>query len=127
MGRSHTSKALQDHLTDKYPIHHSQFFGEDEDGWQTVHRNRDKIIPRWLNGQGFQGGVVNEPTRKVEGLVNSNVNVWSMSVPERRELHKFWMNEIRRPLRRKFCSAMNSFLETKQQYDRARKNRISGA
>ncbi|KAF5243075.1 hypothetical protein FAUST_2993 [Fusarium austroamericanum] len=79
-------------MLSEYPTHHTEMFGEDRDGWETVIHQPEMVIHRWLKG-GINTGV---NPRQLEQL--KHVPLQTLSKDERTILHRHWVKSIRDPI-----------------------------
>ncbi|KAI1771870.1 hypothetical protein F4818DRAFT_449770 [Hypoxylon cercidicola] len=89
----HTLGSLRKYLRDSYPQHHKAFFGgQDENGWEEVHRDPGQLLKQWKHS----GLRVNSHPRNIDVLRWSDL--WSMTHSERSLLYEFWIRDQRDPL-----------------------------
>ena len=113
-----TTQSMKGYLQANFPDQHDALFGEDEDGFQTVHHNFDRIIPDWLQlGPRHRPGV-NQRSRGVALLTESNVH--TMASEERHQLHSYWNQEIATALSWNLRLAVQGYVKAKEELFRCR-------
>lgn len=87
-----SSRTVKNFLSDAYPSHHDALFGKNEDGWETVTHQPEKITDRWLAG----GSRNDTQSRPLEVL--KRVRLSTMNHAERRAIHGHWLQSVRDPI-----------------------------
>ncbi|KAI9712971.1 MAG: hypothetical protein M1812_006718 [Candelaria pacifica] len=90
--------------------HYRELFGEDDDGWQTVHHRPENVITDWLRGASFRPHrrYVDDP---------QELHLVDMSAAERERLHQHWISEITGTPLEQLMTVFESYRETKEDLD----------
>ena len=118
MKNANSWRSIKTYLETNQPQHHNELFGDDEDGFQTVHHDLGRIVDNWLRCKPI---VKNRPARKVRSVQTLvNVSLWKMNQEERQALYQYWIIEIRDTICNNLCRALNSYTETKDRLNQCR-------
>ncbi|KAI9704956.1 MAG: hypothetical protein M1836_006736 [Candelina mexicana] len=110
---SNSVASIRKHLQEHYYQHYQELFGEDEDGWQTVHHRPENIITDWIRRGSFQHH--RRTVRHVEELLEAQLE--EISAAERECLHQHWIFEITSELQEYLLSSLESYRLTKEELD----------
>ncbi|GAB7354884.1 hypothetical protein MBLNU459_g5523t2 [Dothideomycetes sp. NU459] len=106
-----TEAAVENHLAVNYPIHHEQLFGGiHEDAYTQPRRHKGTKIEEWLH-QDYHPSPLH--SRSIAEL--RNVNIHSMTSPERRLTLDSWVTELEDELHEKFRHALSSYEAAQEQ------------
>lgn len=110
---SESWRAIKGYLADTYPRQHDELFGKEEDGWERVIYQSEKIIDQWLMG----GSQTATRSRRLNDLEHATLS--SMTQAERRAIHRHWLKSIR-------DSIISEILGLYRQYNNAieQRNRV---
>ena len=111
MKRSSQPQAILKYLRGEHQHHLQQIEGgQDRDGFQAVQNKRIDPIKRWLQAHpgAAQFDDRSEPDRSIAQLLVANLT--KMSKGERKNLHKYWVEDIRKTLIGKLDSAVGRFV-----------------
>ncbi|KLJ12750.1 hypothetical protein EMPG_12257 [Blastomyces silverae] len=111
---SESWRAIKSFLATTYPRQQEELFGRDEDGWETVIHQPEKIIDRWLIG----GSHSKTQPRQLDALKQTQLS--SMSYAERRTVHRHWLKSIRDPIISKIGKLHNEYTKAIEQRNRVR-------
>ena len=108
----YTERSIKAYLEEIHPQHYSALFGEDEEGFRTVHHRPNQPLDYWL-----QGGdrLSSSRCRRVDVLLRARL--WEMSHEERTRLYHYWMQDIREPIIEAIVRECTSFTPVKQRRD----------
>ena len=109
---------IKDFLDNRYPGHHDELFGGNEEGWQIVHNHPEQIISNWVNGEvhGDSNVIVAAEPRALEDL--RSVRLHQMSRAERYMLVDAWISEIREDVEARVQDAHTTYLEDKGELEK---------
>ncbi|OJD16729.1 hypothetical protein ACJ73_08855, partial [Blastomyces percursus] len=91
-----------------------ELFGRDEDGWETVIHQPEKVIDRWL----MRGSHSKTQPRQLDALKQTQLS--SMSHAERRTVHRHWLKSIRDPISSKIVKLYDQYTKVLEQRNRVR-------
>lgn len=113
-------KSLEHYIRQEYPGHYQQLFGEDEEGWQKVIHDPEDWMSKWLQGRIQHRNVAADEfkIRPFEEL--EAINVWGMSLPERKTLYDYWLSRMKQDLQERFLQALEDFKDAKRQDEKVR-------
>jgi hypothetical protein len=113
-------KSLENYIRQEYPKHYQQLFGEDEEGWQKVIHSPEDWMSKWLQGRN-QPSNVRVHASKVRSFEELEaVNVWDMSLPERKILYKCWLLSMEQDLQNRFLQTLGDFKNAKKEGEKVR-------
>ncbi|KAF4955348.1 hypothetical protein FSARC_11882 [Fusarium sarcochroum] len=88
----HSWRSIKALLVLDYPRQHVELFGENQEGWQTVIHQPEKVIDQWLQS----GHHSTTHPRQIEHLQHAPLH--SLANHERTLLHRHWIKKIRDPI-----------------------------
>ena len=111
---------LKGFLDDRYPRHHNELFGRNEEGWQTVHHHPEQIVSNWRDGAIYTDSklVFSSVPRSLEEL--RYISLHQISRAERYLLSDAWFSEIRDDVEAQIQDAYATYLEDKEEFDKLR-------
>ena len=115
--RSGSPSGLKDYLKTYHLRHHEELFGTDEEGFQTVHHDIDRVVPDWRkhgSGQNLSVG----PVRALSTLLDASLH--GMQREERQMLYKHWKADSTNIACENLNQALNSYTKTRNHLQRCR-------
>ncbi len=93
--------------------HYQELFGEDDDGWQTVHHRPENIISDWIRRGSFQHH--RRTARQVGDLLEADLE--KISATERECLYQHWVSDIANIHMENLMNLLESYRLTKEELD----------
>lgn len=115
LNSSGSDVSLKYHLQHFHPNHYSQFFEQDEEGFQRQSdRDPGQAIRSWLNG----GKMSNDEPRSIDVLCDIHID--TMTDKERKALYDHWIETQRENIHSRAQSVLASHIKTKDSWNRIR-------
>ncbi|KAJ5232691.1 hypothetical protein N7468_005647 [Penicillium chermesinum] len=109
--------SVKHYLRTFHPDRYSQFFDKDHDGYERASASKDdpeKTMKSWLKG----GKDINSQTRGLEEL--RHIHIDQMTATERRNLHRYWVDDQKERTQLEAQAIFTSHLEAKASWDKIR-------
>ena len=116
--RADSWKSVKTYLEVNQPHHHDALFGDEEDGFQTMHHDLSKVLSKWLHSRPSVNDHQGRKARHVRILVLANLQ--EMNREERQKLHRYWIAEIIHCIRENLCRALKSYATAKDTLNQCR-------
>ena len=116
--RADSWKSVKTYLEVNQPHHHDELFGDEEDGFQTVHHDLGKVISKWLHPKPSVNDHRGRRARQVRTLILASLQ--DMSQEERQKLHQHWVTEITDCIRENLCKALWSYTKSRDALNQCR-------
>ncbi|KAL9592854.1 MAG: hypothetical protein Q9179_006303 [Wetmoreana sp. 5 TL-2023] len=116
--RADSWKSVKTYLEVNQSHHHDELFGDEEDGFQTVHHDLGKVINKWLRPKPSVNDRQGRKARQVRTLVH--VSLQDMSQGERQKLHRHWVAEITDCIRENLYRALSSYAKAEDHLNQCR-------
>ncbi|KAH0538544.1 hypothetical protein FGG08_004877 [Glutinoglossum americanum] len=118
LGNPKRLTTVKTYLETNHIKHYYQLFGDDQDGWTTVHHKPENIIDDWLEGWEPAASPSQTRPRPIRELLN--VPLFDMSAIERGNLYDHWIAEIKDELLEKLVTASRDYADTKKELNKCR-------
>ncbi|KAI9781350.1 MAG: hypothetical protein M1816_002396 [Peltula sp. TS41687] len=116
--RADSWKSIKAYLEANHPRHHNELFGNDEDGFQTVHHDLGGVVSKWLNDKSWLKRRGGSKARSIQTLANASLH--RMSQNERKNVYQYWVADITDSICDNLCRALNSYTDIKNMLNQSR-------